>query len=118
MTRELTCINCPMGCHLVATLDDRTGEVTAVQGNTCARGAAYARSECTHPTRMVTAAIFMGKGELPLSVRTDRPIPKDRIFDCLKAIYAVRPQRPVALGQVILPNVLGTGADIIATRAL
>ena len=39
--RELTCIGCPMGCQLRATLED--GVVTAVTGNTCPRGDAYAR---------------------------------------------------------------------------
>ena len=44
--RELTCIGCPMGCQLRATLED--GVVTAVTGNTCPRGDAYARKECVH----------------------------------------------------------------------
>ena len=34
--RQLTCIGCPMGCQLTATLEG--GVVTAVTGNTCKRG--------------------------------------------------------------------------------
>ena len=33
--RQLTCIGCPMGCQLTATLEG--GVVTAVTGNTCIR---------------------------------------------------------------------------------
>ena len=53
--RELTCIGCPMGCQLRATLED--GVVTAVTGNTCPRGDAYARKECVHPERTVTGTV-------------------------------------------------------------
>ena len=39
--RQLTCIGCPMGCQLIATLEN--GVVTSVTGNTCKRGDSYAR---------------------------------------------------------------------------
>ena len=42
--RQLTCIGCPMGCQLTATIEN--GVVTAVTGNTCKRGDSYARKEC------------------------------------------------------------------------
>ena len=42
--RILTCIGCPMGCTLTATVEN--GTVTAVTGNTCPRGDSYARKEC------------------------------------------------------------------------
>lgn len=118
MERELTCINCPLGCRLVATLDDAGTTVLAVTGNTCPRGDAYARAECTAPVRMVTASIPMEHGSLPLSVRTSRPIPKSLVFDCLRLVRAAKVRRPVAIGQVIIPNLLGTGADLVATRNL
>ena len=118
MERELTCINCPLGCRLVATLDDAGTAVLAVTGNTCPRGDAYARAECTAPVRMVTASIPMEHGALPLSVRTSRPIPKSLVFDCLRLVREAKVRRPVAIGQVIIPNLLGTGADLVATRNL
>ena len=36
MTKELICINCPMGCMLTAEVEN--GEVISVTGNTCPRG--------------------------------------------------------------------------------
>ena len=49
--KELVCIGCPLGCSLKVTIqDDSTMEVT---GNTCPRGADYARKELTDPRRIV-----------------------------------------------------------------
>ena len=51
--RKLTCISCPMGCQITVEMDGN--EVVSVTGNTCKRGAVYARKEVTNPTRIVTA---------------------------------------------------------------
>ena len=66
--RELTCIGCPMGCQLRATLED--GVVTAVTGNTCPRGDAYARKECVHPERTVTGSGPPSTRTVPVTVRS------------------------------------------------
>ena len=42
-TRELTCIRCPIGCHITVELDN--GEVKSISGNSCPRGEEYAASE-------------------------------------------------------------------------
>lgn len=47
---NLICITCPKGCHL--TVDE--GNDYAVTGNSCPRGAEYARNELLHPVRMIT----------------------------------------------------------------
>ena len=60
--RELTCIGCPMGCPLTVELEN--GAVTAVYGNTCPRGDAYARKEVTAPTRIVTTTVRVTGGVL------------------------------------------------------
>ena len=73
--RELTCIGCPMGCQLTAVMDG--SRVTEVTGNTCPRGDAYARKECTHPARTVTGTVRVSGGLLPVvSVRTAGEVPK------------------------------------------
>ena len=116
-TRELTCIGCPMGCALTVTLDG--GAVTAVAGNTCPRGDAYARKEVTHPTRIVTTTVRVRGGTLaaaPCKTRSD--VPKDKIFDVVRALKAVEADAPVALGQVLLADAAGTGVDVIATKAV
>ena len=43
---KLTCIECPMGCDMTATIDN--GLITVV-GNTCKRGELYAKNEVVCP---------------------------------------------------------------------
>ncbi len=114
-TRNLTCIGCPLGCSLTVTLENN--EVTAVNGNTCPRGDAYARKEVTNPTRIVTSSVKVDGGVLPVvSVKTKADIPKSMIFDCTNALKDVAAKAPVHIGDVLLSNVAGTGVDIIATK--
>ena len=114
---HLICIGRPLGCPLTAELEDR--EVRSVTGNTCKNGEKYARKELTHPTRIVTSTVRVSGGELAMvSVKTASDIPKDQIFDCIHALKDVEVPAPISMGQVILPNVAGTGVDIVATKAV
>ena len=122
--RELICINCPLGCPLTVTLED--GVVTSVTGNTCKRGEVYGRKEVTDPTRIVTTSVPVDgsdsermvsvKTERMVSVKTEHDIPKGKIFDVVQELAGVRAQAPVAIGDVILANVAGTGVNVIATK--
>ncbi len=117
MEQIITCINCPVGCRMTVSLNE-TGEVVSVSGNTCARGEKYAHQECTLPLRMVTAVIPVANSDVPLSVKTAQPVPKKLIFAVMEELKKVQVAAPVALGQVILPDVCGTGVSVIATRPL
>ena len=115
--RELTCIGCPMGCALTVTLEN--GTVTAVAGNTCPRGDAYARKEVTVPTRIVTTTVRVTGGVLAVvSCKTRSDVPKGKIFDVVRALKALDVPAPVQAGQVLLADAAGTGVDVIATRAV
>ena len=112
----ITCINCPMGCQMEV---EREGEtVLSVTGNTCKRGEAYARQECVRPLRMVTAVAPVEGRDMPVSVKTRTPIPKQEIDDCMRAILAAPFRPPIAAGDVLIENVCGTGVDVIATKAV
>lgn len=115
--RELTCICCPIGCQISVTLDD--GKVVDVKGNTCKRGEDYAREETVRPVRVVTTTVRAkdGTGEM-VSVKTCKPVPKDKILDCMKEINAVQVTAPVTAGDIILENVAGTGVDVVATQSM
>ena len=76
-TRDITCVNCPMGCPLVVTLVD--GVVTGVTGNTCPKGKVYGEQEATHPERVVTSLVGVVGDYHPLSVKTASPIPRECI---------------------------------------
>lgn len=117
MEQTITCINCPVGCRMTVSLSD-TGEFVSVTGNTCPRGAKYAQQECTLPERMITAVIPVAGSETPLSVKTASPVPKNLIASVMNELSRVQISLPVSIGQVVLPDVLDTGVDIIATRSL
>lgn len=115
-TRELTCINCPLGCQLVVTMED--DKVVLVEGNTCKRGETYGRKEVTNPTRIVTTTVPVDGSDVEpmVSVKTATDVPKARIFDVMAALKNVRVTAPVHVGDVVLPDVCGTGVDIVATK--
>ena len=114
-TKQLNCINCPMGCLLTVTLED--GKVVKVEGNTCLRGETYAHQELTDPQRMLTSTVRVEGGALPLlPVVSKSTLPKGRIMDCAEALRSVAVQAPVKTGDVIVSNILGLGVDIIASR--
>lgn len=114
-TRDLTCIGCPLGCSLTVTMEN--GEVTAVSGNTCPKGDAYARKEVTNPTRIVTSTVRVTGGSAAMvNVKTASDIPKDKIFDCIEALKSIAVEAPVKIGDVILADAAGTGIDIVAAK--
>ena len=114
-TRELICINCPLGCGLTVTLKD--GDVVKVEGNTCPKGEAYGKKEVTDPTRIVTSTVRVSGGGLPVvSVKTASDIPKEKIMDCANALKNVKIQAPVTIGDVVVEDVCGTGVSVIATK--
>lgn len=114
--RELVCIVCPRGCTMQVEKD---GEETKVSGNACKRGAQFAKSELTNPTRTIcTTARTTFKDAPVLPVRVSAEIPKDRIFDVMHEINEVKVDSRVGRGDVIIENVLGLGVDIIATSDL
>lgn len=113
--RELICIGCPMGCPLTVELEG--SEVKSVTGHTCKRGDVYARKEVTNPTRIVTSTVKVEGGKADMvSVKTREDIPKGRIFDCVRALKGVTIQAPVHIGDVVVPDVAGTGVDMVATK--
>ena len=113
--KNLTCINCPLGCALTAEMEG--DKVVSVSGNTCNRGEAYARKELTAPTRIVTSTVKVTGGKSDtVSVKTREDIPKGKIFECIRELKNVQIQAPVGIGDVIVANVANTGVDIVATK--
>ncbi len=115
--KEMICICCPMGCHL--QVDDSDRDNIIVTGNTCPRGAKYAKDESICPKRVVTSVVDVAGGVINMvSVKTSEPIPKDKMFDALQLLDGVIEQAPIEIGQVIVEDVLGLGVDFIATKSV
>lgn len=108
----ITCTRCPMGCTLTVT--EAAGTLT-VTGQGCPRGEEYGRSEYTCPVRTLTTTVRVtGSTEQLLPVRTNRPIPKNQLMDCMAVIRELTVTAPVHTGQVLVENIAGTGASLVA----
>ena len=115
--RELTCINCPMGCRITVTMNGN--EVVSVSGNTCKRGEIYARNEVVSPVRTVTTTIRVEGGSVDrVSCKTKEPVPKAKIFDVMSEINMACCKAPVNIGDVLIEDVAGTGIAVVATKAV
>ena len=55
---------------------------------------------------------------MPVSVKTRSPIPKKDIFNCMRQLSQVKVTPPVQAGTVIVPDVCGSGVDVIATKTV
>ena len=116
-TKNFICVACPVGCALKVEVRDR--EVLKVEGNTCPRGAKYAESEVTNPTRTFTSTIRVKGGVLPVCpVRSKVPLPLEKVFDVTREVAKLSFSAPITIGQVLIENVCGTGTDIVASRSL
>lgn len=111
MTREMTCIVCPLGCTL--TVEQTEDGKILVTGNTCPRGAQYAENECTNPQRTITTTLRCDDGSM-VAVKTDRTIPKDKMMEAMEMINGTVVKVPVAIGDVLIENVFGS--NVVATQ--
>lgn len=115
IVREMTCILCPLGCHLKVTLEEE--QVVNVEGNSCPKGEAYAKEECTHPIRTLTTTMRVMGGEIPvISVKTSNPIPKNLLYEAMNEVNSVQVKAPIHIGDILIENLLGTDSHIVATR--
>ena len=112
MTRELICIACPKGCPMKVELEGK--EILSVEGFTCPRGKKYAIDECTHPMRTVTTTARTDRGGV-IAVKTDKTIPKEKMFDLMQQINRATVKLPARIGDVVLQNVVGTDANVVVT---
>lgn len=114
---SLICVSCPMGCHLDVQIAEQ-GE-WLITGNQCKRGIAYAKSELTNPTRVLTSTVRINNAFLNrLPVRTSDAIPKALLFDAMDEINQISLLAPVHVGDVVIANLLNTGVDLLASRSM
>lgn len=103
------CIMCPVGCSL--DIEEKNGEIK-VFGNNCIRGKTYGEDEIRSPKRIITTIVKLENSTA--SVKTTKPIPKDKIQDCLKEIAKLN-LKSVKMGEIVIQNILNCDADIVVT---
>lgn len=113
--KNFVCIICPNGCEILVEYSG--SEIKKVSGNLCDKGGEYVRKEHHSPERGITSTVAVRNGILPLvSVKASQPVPKKMIFDVMDAVAEIEVAAPVKIGDVLLKDAAGSGADIVATR--
>lgn len=116
MTRTFTCIICPNGCEITAEYDPDMTDIS-IQGASCPRGKEYVRQELIEPRRTIASSVRLHGGELPLvSVRLDRPVPREIIPAVMKVLREQRLEAPVRIGDVVVEDILHSGSNVIVTK--
>lgn len=116
-SESYTCIACPIGCPLELVHEGET--IREVSGQSCNRGAKYAKQEFVDPRRTFSTTIpIEGALYARLPVKLDRPLPKARVMEAAARIHQLSARAPVRLGQVLLDDLLGEGVKVVASRTM
>ncbi len=116
-TRTLNCILCPLSCRIIIEFEN--GKIKNISGYKCPRGKNYAVQELTNPVRILTTTLRLKNGVQKLvPVKTDKPIPKDSLIKVMDFLAHIEVEPPIEFNQVLVENVLNTGANIIATTKI
>lgn len=111
------CRVCPVGCNLKIIKDELNPSSYVVEGNQCGRGSVYGIKEILEPSRIITSRVLLDNGPMSrLPVKTNGIIPHELVDKCMDIIKETRVSAPINKGDIIIKNILGTGADLIATR--
>lgn len=119
-TLQFNCTTCPSECLLTVefehSADGAVAEVRSVTGNSCPRGDTFAHQELTCPMRVLTTTVAVSGGdEALLPVRTAEAIPLALHAQAMDLIRGLVIEAPIRMGDVVLPNLLDTGTDLIAS---
>ena len=115
MKGEIVCVVCPTSCLVHAEWDEE--QLIKIDRAQCKLAWDYIADEIFDPKRTVTTTLPVDGGSVPLvSVKTASPVPKDLVLDVMDHLAEVVAKPPIEVGDVIVPDVLGTGIDIVATR--
>lgn len=119
-TLQFNCTTCPSECLLTVKVerdaDGHVAEVRSVTGNSCPRGDKFAHQELTCPMRVLTTTVAVSGGdEALLPVRTSEAIPLAIHAQAMALIRGLAVNAPIRMGDVVLPNLLNTGIDLLAS---
>ena len=119
-TLQFNWTTCPSECLLAVEVErdvnDAVAEVRSVTGNSCPRGDKFAHQELTCPMRVLTTTVAVSGGdEALLPVRTAEAIPLALHTQAMDLIRGLVVNAPIHMGDVILPNLLDTNIDLVAS---
>jgi len=114
---EIVCEVCPAGCLVRAIFEN--AELIEATGNRCEKGEQFVMQEIEDPLRILTTTVKVRNGELEVvPVKTDRSIARNILFKAAELLAGIRLEAPVEAGQVVVENLLSTGARVITTKRI
>ena len=115
MKKEFICIVCPNSCRITVEYNDQ--EIRHIEGDQCKKGKEFVKNEIKNPLRIFTGSVQCKNGDYQLvSVKTNKPIPKKYMKQVAQKTHELVVEAPVEIGQVIISDILGQHADLVATR--
>lgn len=115
---EIICIMCPLACKIQVEVDI-SGGIQKITNLKCKKGKEYAIEETKNPVRLFTTTVWTeNSSKVLLPVRTNKPIPKKLLIEGMHVSKNIRARPPIKIGEIIVPKILGTEADLIASTDL
>jgi CxxC motif-containing protein len=115
--KHFVCVVCPIGCGIDVVHDG--SKIISMEGNKCEKSEEFVSQELIEPMRILTTTVRIQESMWPvIPVRTDKPVPKRLFPRIMRQLRRTKLQAPVNMLDVVVRDVLGTGANIIATRTM
>jgi CxxC motif-containing protein len=115
--RHFVCVICPIGCEVDVIHDG--GKIISMEGNKCKKSQEFVRQELIEPMRVLTTTVRIQGARWPvIPVRTDKSVPKRLFPRIMRQLRRIELQSPVNMLDVVVKDVVGTGASVIATRTM
>jgi CxxC motif-containing protein len=115
--RHFVCVVCPVGCEIDVVHDG--SEIISMEGNKCEKSEEFVTQELIEPMRILTTTVRIEGSRWPvIPVRTDEAVPKRLFPSIMKKLTRIKLQAPVNMLDVVMTDIAGTGANIIATRTM
>lgn len=115
--RHFVCVICPIGCEIDVVHDG--SKIISMEGNKCEKSEEFVSQELIEPIRILTTTVRIQGSNWPvIPVRTDKPVPKRLFPHIMRQLRRIKLQAPVNMLDVVVKDIDGMGANLIATRTM
>jgi CxxC motif-containing protein len=115
--KHFVCVVCPIGCEIDIVHDG--SKIISMEGNKCEKSVEFVSQELIEPMRILTTTVRIRGSRWPvIPVRTDKSVPKRLFPRIMKELRRIKLQAPISMLDMVVRDIAGTGADIIATRTM
>jgi CxxC motif-containing protein len=115
--KHFVCVVCPIGCEIDVVHDG--SKIISMEGNKCEKSEEFVSQELIEPMRILTTTVRIeGSRWAVIPVRTDKSVPKRLFPRIMKQVRGIKLQAPVNMLDVVVSDILHTGANVIATRTI